>query len=238
MTSLLRRSGIVALTLFLAFAATGLVPTTLDPAPSAHAQTYRFWSYWHAQDSSWTLATEGPSSRQPAEGSVEGWRFTMSSGNAGDTADPRPEPSFGRICAGTPAQEGTKRVAVVLDYGTTEEAPGEAHPPALRTACARVPPDGDGSQVLAAIAEERYLNDGRVCSIDGYPRGACGDAASKSSSEPSATATTTAGSADSAGGQAASGGGLPASAVVGTAIGGVLVAVLGGAAVSRARRSG
>lgn len=252
MASFLHRSGIVALTLllcpFLAGAAGPHASATLDRAGSAHAQTYRFWSYWHADGGSWNLATTGPSDHRPADGSVEGWRFTESSGSAGDSASPRPKPSFDGICASTPARQDAKRVAVVLDYGTAAEATEGRQPPEPRTACARVPSEADGGDVLAAIAEDEYLGDGRVCGIDGYPPGGCtetGSGAGADSTSPAEgpAATATAGSGDApaagaSGGEAASGEGTPVGAIVAAAVGGLLVLVLAGAAAFRARRSG
>lgn len=260
MTTLPRRPGLGAFTLILGsllgllldlflglllpLLAAPQASATPGPAAVGDAQTYRFWSYWHADDGSWNLATTGPSDHQPVDGSVEGWRFTESSGSAGDSASPRPEPSFDRICASTPAQQGTKRVAVALDYGTAAEVPEGTHPPVPRTACAQVSPDADGSEVLEAVAEIQYLDDGQVCGIDAYPPAGCsgsgsGDGAdSTSPGERSAAAT--AGSGD-ASGAASDGGktdaGPPVGAIVGTALGGLLVIVLGAAALLRARKS-
>lgn len=252
MSMLLRRAGAAALVAGIVTAVLGLVPTGFTstgvaPAPAAHAETYRYWSYWQASDG-WTMSMKGSGNVRPDDGSVEGWRFIKSSGTASDSPKPRPEPAFDRICAETPAREEAKRVAVVIDYGAKQAAPEGAIPPVPRAACAQVPPDATGTEVLAAVTETSYLPDGRVCSIDGYPRNACGGSGSEGeqgdgNASPSTSPGTSGGKdarGDStlAGEGAGGGGGLPLGAVVGVAVGGLLVGVLGGTAVLRARRSG
>lgn len=238
-------------------------------APAAQAETYRYWSYWHASGGSWTMSTSGSGSHVPKEGSVEGWRFIKSGGNASEPTPPRPKPSFESICARTAPKEGTKRVAVVIDYGTAKAAPQGAHPPVQRAECARVPKDADGNEVLAAVASEQYGSSGMVCSIDGYPQGACGGAGASGGSASSSQdgqgqgareasgagveaqggdtggsgdsgdsgGTTGNGEAGTAASTSSSDEGLPVSAVVGVAIGGLLIGVLGGAAVLRMRKA-
>jgi hypothetical protein len=67
-----------------------------DPCNGAPADAY--WSYWHAEaGGSWTYATAGAGSRDPAPGSVEGWRFGDGSTPPGtappaNAPAPKPEP--------------------------------------------------------------------------------------------------------------------------------------------------
>lgn len=248
MSSLSLRACVIAFVLGTLSLVTGVVPA-LGPTAAAQADTYRFWSYWQAEGGAWTLATKGPASTQPADGTVEGWRFTKSTGGAGKSAEPRPEPAFNQICADTPDQQGMKRVGVVIDYGTAKDAALGGVPPVSRAACAQVAPDATGQEVLAAVAEEQFADSGLVCAVDGYPEGACGGAASDGGSE-GATAETASPSDENASpgatgdqgagavGDQATSSGLPVGAIVGVAVGGLLVGVLGGAAVLRARRSG
>ena len=87
--------------------------------PSAVATTtYRYWSYWIVDAGTspeWGYASEGAGTRVPADGSVEGWRFGVSSGTMGAGLQPRATADFDRICADTPAEDGLKRVAVIID---------------------------------------------------------------------------------------------------------------------------
>jgi hypothetical protein len=77
---------------------------TIDarPEPCNGAPADAYWSYWYAEaGGSWTYATTGAGTRDPAPGSVEGWRFgdgTASPGTPPPTAPaptppPEPEPT-------------------------------------------------------------------------------------------------------------------------------------------------
>ncbi|MGW1271537.1 SCO2322 family protein, partial [Streptomyces sp. NPDC002491] len=82
------------------------------------------------------------------------------------------------ICAGAPAQDGAKRVALVLDFGTAADAPGGETPPSPspRTACARVSRDATTAEALAAVAKPlRYDTNALLCAIAGYPERGCGE---------------------------------------------------------------
>ncbi|MFD1668685.1 SCO2322 family protein [Streptomyces calvus] len=141
----------------------------------ARAAGYRYWSFWEQDGTTWTYATQGPSLLRPADGAVQGFRFSVSEDSA-DAAEPRGTADFATICAGTPARDGAKRVALVIDFGTRADAPSGETPPAARTACARVAPDATTSEALASVAEPlRYDTNALLCAIDGYPRKGCGE---------------------------------------------------------------
>ncbi|MEU1516931.1 SCO2322 family protein [Streptomyces sp. NPDC005811] len=144
------------------------------PAP-AHATGYRYWSFWERTGDRWTYATEGPGTARPADGTVQGFRFAVSADSA-DASRPRGAASFGAICARTPARSGTKRVALVIDFGTRSDAPSGETPPALRWACAQVPPTATTAEALATVAQPlRYDTNALLCAIAGYPRTGCGE---------------------------------------------------------------
>ncbi|MFJ9536864.1 SCO2322 family protein [Streptomyces sp. NPDC101225] len=211
---MLRRCAVLLAALLPVLTATG----------QAHATGYRYWSFWDLTAGRWTYATQGPATARPSDGDVQGFRFSVSE-DSGDGSKPRGTTSFPAICARTPAQEGTKRVALVLDFGTTADAPSGETPPAGRTACARIPADGTTADALAAVAKPlRYDSNALLCAIAGYPRTGCGEQVG-SDSQPSAAPTTTR--------QAAKGDGGPS---VGLFAGAGAVALLGAAAVWQARR--
>ncbi|MFG3548423.1 SCO2322 family protein [Streptomyces sp. NPDC047725] len=144
-------------------------------AGQAQAAGYRYWSFWDRDGDHWTYATQGPSMARPLDGDVQGFRFSVSE-DSGDAARPRGTAEFAAICAGTPAKEGTKRVALVLDFGTAADAPSGETPPAGRTACARVSPDATTADALAAVAKPlRYDTSALLCAIAGYPKTGCGE---------------------------------------------------------------
>ncbi|WP_348538795.1 SCO2322 family protein [Streptomyces atroolivaceus] len=206
---------------------------------SAQAAGYRYWSFWESDGGKgWTYATQGPSVVRPDDGTVQGFRFSVSD-DSQDSAQPRRAPDFGAVCAATPAKDGLKRIALVIDPGTAADAPEGEKPPPLRTACARVAPDASTAEALAAVAKPlRYDTSAMLCAISGYPRSGCGEQTGGDSGATDSGATdsggpATASSADERDPDGASGGGGPSAGVL-TGVGAVLV--LGVAAVLQARR--
>ncbi|MFM9369781.1 SCO2322 family protein [Streptomyces sp. Da 82-17] len=206
---------------------TGLVLTllvsVLCAAPAQAATGYRYWSFWYQQDGSWQYATQGPSTARPADGDVEGFRFSVSA-DAQDAAQPRGAADFAAICADTPAKDGAKRIALVLDFGTAQDAPKGETPPKARTACAQIPEDGTSADALADVAKPlRYGSDALLCAIAGYPASGCGEQVADGDS----------GEREDADAPLVSKSEGPS---VGLLAGGAAVLVLGGAALWQARR--
>ncbi|MFE7930290.1 SCO2322 family protein [Streptomyces sp. NPDC057456] len=203
---------------------------------SAQAAGYRYWSFWDRSGDRWTYATQGPSTARPADGDVQGFRFAVSA-DSQDASQPRGAASFATICARTPARDDTKRVALVIDFGTAADAPSGETPPSPRTACARVSPDATTAEALASVAKPlRYDTNALLCSIAGYPKTGCGEQVSgqapgtaEGTDAPTSAAQPEPGKAE----PEADGG--PS---VGLYAGAAAVAVLGAAAVRQARRRG
>ncbi|AJT67378.3 hypothetical protein T261_5762 [Streptomyces lydicus] len=224
----LRRNGRTVGALLLAAAATGLA------AAPAQAQEYRYWSFWDSKGGSWSYASEGPATARPADGSVQGFRFTVSADSAA-AGKPRAAADFDALCQGTPARDGSKRIGVVIDFGTAADAPDGETPPKARTECAQVPEDASAGDALAAVARRlRYDSNALLCAIADYPKSGCAEqvsgsggsgGAKKAPSSPSAKAADGDRDGDKDGGPSA---GL---------LGGIAaVVVLGAAAVWQARR--
>lgn len=173
-------------------------------APSAEATSYRFWSYWLGSDSGWTFSSQG-ASRRPADGTVEGWRFAVSAASS-STTPPRHTSSFDRICGSTPPQDGKKRVGLVVDFGTSADAPDGETPPARIATCVVAPTDANGYAVLAAAVQLR-TDGGLICGMNGYPAAECGVAVADPSTSPSTTPTHGGGGGSGSGGSGGSGGG-------------------------------
>jgi MYXO-CTERM domain-containing protein len=151
---------------------TGLLLATANPA---HAAGYRYWSFWDRTGSTWTYATEGPSTAVPSDGDVQGFRFAVSEDSA-DADTPRGPASFTAICGDTAARDSRKRVALVIDFGTASDAPSGETPPARRTECAVVPRDATTAEALATAAKPlRYNTNALLCAIAGYPVAGCGE---------------------------------------------------------------
>ncbi|WP_326795617.1 SCO2322 family protein [Streptomyces sp. NBC_01808] len=201
-------------------------------APGAQAaEGYRYWSFWDRDGDSWVYATKGPGLERPADGDVHGVRFAVSEESGGGPR-PRGAADFDAICGDTPPDDGRKRVALVLDFGTAAHAPGGRTPPPARTECASVAEDATLGDALAAVAEAlRYDSNGLLCAIDGYPRSGCAEPASSDDGvgEAHDRVDTSAVPADEAG----DGDSGPSTGTVG---GLVIVAVLAGLTVWQLRR--
>ncbi|MGI5375041.1 SCO2322 family protein [Streptomyces sp. CA-251387] len=189
-------------------------------AQAAQATGYRYWSFWDHDGDTWTYATQGPSTARPSDGDVQGFRFAVSE-DSKNAARPRGTAVFEVICARTPPQDGKKRVALVIDFGTTADAPSGETPPARRAACARVAPDATTAEALAAVAKPlRYDTNALLCAISGYPEKGCGEQVSSAEKPTTSEKKDTSDDGPSLG------------LVAGIAV----VAVLGAAAAWQARR--
>jgi hypothetical protein len=139
------------------------------------ADGYKYWNYFHVTNGKYVFAKTGPADFTPKDGSVEAYRYGLSSTAAG--IEPRTAATtytVKDICAGTEAAAGQKLVGVLLDYGTAADADGGATPPGPKAACAKVPTDANGQQVLDAVADLR-LDKSLTCGIDGYPVQGCSE---------------------------------------------------------------
>lgn len=191
----------------------------LTAAP-AQAAGYRYWSFWERDGKAWTYATTGPSQTKPSDGDVQGFRFAVSA-DSKDATQPRGTTDFKAICADTPAKDGEKRVALVVDFGTAQDAPSGETPPKPRTACAQVGEDATSADALAAVAKPlRYDSNALLCAIAGYPRTGCGEQVSSKKTDQHPA-------------EKSSGGGGPS---VGVIAGVAVVAALGVGAIWQARR--
>ncbi|MFE6777867.1 SCO2322 family protein [Streptomyces sp. NPDC057702] len=203
-------------------------------ATPAAADGYRYWSFWERDGGAWTYATQGPATPRPGDGDTVGFRFAVSR-DTRDAVRPRGPADFAAICADTPARDGAKRIAVVLDFGTPGDAPGGDRPPASRTACARVGDDGTAADALARVAKPlRYNSAALLCAIAGYPTSGCGEQVGRAGDgDASADASPTPGT--TAGGRATddTDDGGPSAGLIG---GVAAVLALGAAALWQARR--
>lgn len=210
-------------------AAVAIAVAVVIGAPAAHAQTaYRYWSYWSVSDGAWSFATLGPASAVPPDGAVEGWRFAVTTEQASAQDAPRTTAAtaFADVCGSTAEVEGSKRIALVLDFGEPGDAPSGETPPAVVTECVVADADASGYEVLSAVAQVR-AEDGLVCGIAGFPAAGCADIVDAAEATASGAVTAPPGPAATPASAPALGGGwamlVSALALLGAAIVGTWV---------------
>ncbi|MFJ6049342.1 SCO2322 family protein [Streptomyces sp. NPDC092307] len=186
--------------------ALGIALALLSAAP-ALAAGYRYWSFWDGSaGGGWSYATQGPSLARPKDGSVQGFRFSVSKDAAAQAAQPRAAADFRAVCGATAPTEGSKRVALVIDFGVPEDAPTGDTPPdaAPRTACAQVAADATTAEALASVAKPlRYNSAALLCAISGYPKQGCGDQVADGATRSAAPTPAQSAAPDSGGGPSA-----------------------------------
>ncbi|MEI8080619.1 MAG: SCO2322 family protein [Actinomycetes bacterium] len=144
-----------------------------SPAESTDETLSVYWTYWSAAaNGTWSYVEQGAGATTPPDGTSQGWRYGTGS-TPTYTEAPRTAADFEHACASTPIATGKKRVAVVVDFGTSAEAPAGQTPPAQMISCASVPAAANGLQVLSAVTATRQSPDGMMCGISGYPSQGC-----------------------------------------------------------------
>jgi hypothetical protein len=159
--------------------------SALTVAP-AHAAAYRFWGFYQLENGTWVFAQKGPDQTVPADGSVEGWRYAV--GDESSSRFPRATLTFAQVCGSTSAQAGSKRVAVVVDFGRPADSENGSTPPEAKAVCAVVPDKGTSTDVLKAAGALR-VEKGLICSVADYPATGCGGEVKQVSAEAKAPDT-------------------------------------------------
>lgn len=159
----------------------GALVVTGVAAPAQAETVYRFWAYSTVTDGEFAAHPKGPGAIVPADGSIEGWRYSASAGTPLDPRADLEEVTFDSVCGDEEAGEGEKRVAVLVDYGVEQDAANGATPPEPEAACAVVPADATGLQTLQAVSDDVRTEQSSfgpmLCAIGGYPTTGCGDTA-------------------------------------------------------------
>ncbi len=153
---------------------TALVATAGVLALAGPAQAepgFKFWAYYHLTDGEWVASKKGADGFTAQDGDVEGFRYATTTATNFDRP-PRAVPTFEDICADTEAAPDQKRIGLVVDYGTTQDAADGDTPPKPEAACAVVPTDATTQQALESVKPLR-IEGGLMCAIDGYPSAEC-----------------------------------------------------------------
>jgi hypothetical protein len=159
---------------FKLFLAIVVIASCVTPTANAANTGWRYWGYFQAAPgaSKWTAAMTGPTV-DIADGAVEGWSFVFSSDDIPSQA-PRVVPSFAKICGGTKADKDTKRIGVVIDFGSSSWAPKGEKVRKTITTCVRTAKASQGIDVLGQVAKIRAASSGLICGLNGFPAKECG----------------------------------------------------------------
>ena len=162
-----------------------LVPALSAPAHAA--DYYRYWAFYVLDGETWNYSNDGVAA-VPQDGSTIGFRYAAPAAKTPNLprADPA-ETGFDTVCADTPAEDGRKRIAVLVDYGVSADAEGQDIPDPI-AGCAQVAPKATALQALTSVVEARTKDSGSLgqllCGIDGYPADGCADVVSKTATPP------------------------------------------------------
>jgi hypothetical protein len=87
---------------------------------------------------------------------------------------PKVKPDFAKICAGVKSDKDTKRIALVIEYGSKAWAPKGESPKKTITTCVRTAKTSQGIDVLGQVTKIRAASSGLICGLGGYPAKECG----------------------------------------------------------------
>jgi hypothetical protein len=144
------------------------------PASQAATKGWRYWGYFQSAPgtTAWKAAMTGPTV-DIEDGAVEGWSFVFSSDDV-PSLPPTTKPSFTSICGKTKPDSDTKRIGLVIEFGSAAYAPkGEkVQKPIVR--CVTTAKSSQGIDVLAQVVKVRSASSGLICGFNGYPKKECG----------------------------------------------------------------
>jgi hypothetical protein len=83
-------------------------------------------------------------------------------------------PSFAKICGSTKADKDTKRIGLVIDFGSAAWAPKGEKPRKTITTCVRTAKASQGIDVLGQVVKIRAASSGLICGLSGFPAKECG----------------------------------------------------------------
>jgi len=145
-------------------------------APSANSadKGWRYWGYYQAAPGAkaWTAAMTGPTV-DIKDGAVEGWSFVFSADDIPSIA-PSVKPDFQAICGKTKSDKDTKRIALVIDFGSKAYAPKSEKVKSTIKTCVVTAKESQGIDVLGMVVKVRSNKSGLICGLNGYPAKECG----------------------------------------------------------------
>lgn len=156
-----------------ALTALALLLSPLATGTARAADGYRYWGYYQETNGAWAYAQTAPASTDVADGSVQGWRYAVA--GMSSVRPPRAKPAFNEVCQKVRPVTDHKRVAVIVDPGTREDAPQGSTPGPMTATCVVAPKDATATQVLQLATTVRTDPSGMICGVGGYPATGCAD---------------------------------------------------------------
>ena len=146
----------------------------LAPQADAASKGWRYWGYFQAAPGAhaWTAAMTGPTV-EVKDGAVEGWSFVFSSDDV-PSMSPKTKANFASICAGVKADPDTKRIGLVIEFGSPAWAPKSEKVRKTITTCVRTAKTSLGIDVLGQVVKVRAASSGLICGLAGFPAKECG----------------------------------------------------------------
>ena len=144
------------------------------PSVNAAEKGWRYWGYYQAAPGAkaWTAAMTGPTV-DIKDGAVEGWSFVFSADDIPSIA-PSVKPDFQAICGKTKSDKDTKRIALVIDFGSKAYAPKSEKVKSTIKTCVVTAKESQGIDVLGMVVKVRSNKSGLICGLNGYPAKECG----------------------------------------------------------------
>ncbi|USQ81639.1 SCO2322 family protein [Ornithinimicrobium faecis] len=153
--------------------AVALIAVLVAPL-SAQAVGYQFWGYYQLVDDEWAFAVEGVGTTVPDDGTVQALRFAVSSGE--DVRTPRAVLEFDDVCADVAAEDGSKRVALVIDPGRDVDAPDGEAPLTPGAQCVVGEPGATTLEMVqSAVSDVRTDGANMICGLAGFPSAGCSE---------------------------------------------------------------
>jgi hypothetical protein len=153
-----------------------LISSQLVAMPSSQAASkgWRYWGYFQSAPGSttWKAAMTGPTV-DIEDGAVEGWSFVFSSDDVPSVA-PKTKPSFASICGKTKSDPDTKRIGLVIEFGSAAYAPKGEKVQKTIVRCVTTAKGSQGIDVLGQVIKVRSASSGLICGLNGFPKKECG----------------------------------------------------------------
>lgn len=136
---------------------------------AARAESFTYWSLWIVEDGTWAAASMGASDLKLTDESAFAAKYLESDAELTKVDAPESSSDYASLCPELQPEDGQVRVAVVLDFGDPNLAPGGQTPPENAVKCVLVAEPVTAAGALEAASSVTADSAGFMTAIDGYP---------------------------------------------------------------------